>query len=108
MVAVGKQDVEPLWLQLPTEHAVDLGVAVLAVEPRSIRFRFRREIVVAHRGTEFGKLKTDPAEFARDLLRADPGMLPARINSQAGDANATNLLDLPSSAARSCLGAALI
>jgi hypothetical protein len=44
------------------------------------------EIVVAHRGTEFDKLRSDPTEVVRDLLQADGGMVLNRTNLQAADA----------------------
>jgi hypothetical protein len=44
------------------------------------------EIVVAHRGTEFDKLRSDPVEVVRDLLQADGGMVLNRTNLQAADA----------------------
>jgi hypothetical protein len=44
------------------------------------------EIVVAHRGTEFDKLRSDPVEVVRDLLQADGGMVLNRTNLQANDA----------------------
>lgn len=44
------------------------------------------EIVVAHRGTEFGKLASDPVEALKDLVVADAGMVAARVNVQLGDA----------------------
>jgi hypothetical protein len=44
------------------------------------------EIVVAHRGTEFSKLISDPVEAFKDLAVADVGMVATRINVQRGDA----------------------
>ena len=47
-----------------------------------------RDIVVAHRGTEFGR------EFWRDGISADGGMVARRANSQASDAIALTRLAL--------------
>lgn len=43
------------------------------------------EIIVAHRGTEGGKISTDPAETLKDI-KADVAMVTSRANSQSGDA----------------------
>lgn len=44
------------------------------------------EVVVAHRGTEFRKLRSDPLEVFSDLARADGGMVLTKTNLQAADA----------------------
>lgn len=44
------------------------------------------DIVVAHRGTEFRKLRSDTMETIRDLALTDGGMLLARTNMQSDDA----------------------
>lgn len=45
-----------------------------------------KEIVVAHRGTEFSKLRSDTLETVKDLVVADGGMVVGRSNIQASDA----------------------